>query len=162
MSSYTLSSGLRKFRAGWKAYLSQSIIAGLTTILILLFLNLEHAVVIAALGASAFIVFGRPFDLTARPYNVIGGHLVGFAAGSLCAMVPHSSLFATLVCYGMAVGISVFVMVVVNMQHPPASATALGMAIRGYSAESLIAVLTITLVLSFVHYVLKPYLRNLF
>jgi len=50
----------------------------------------------------------------------------------------------------------------VNMQHPPASATALGMAIRGYSAESLIAVLTITLVLSFVHYVLKPYLRNLF
>jgi len=162
MNSYTISSGLRKFRTGWKAYITQSLVAGITTTFILLVLNLEHAVIIAALGASAFIVFGRPFDLTARPYNVIGGHLVGFTIGSLCATMPHASAFATLSLYGLAVGLSVFLMVLLNMQHPPASATALGIAMRGYSSEALVGVLTITLVLAFVHYVLKPYLRNLF
>ncbi|MBN1857190.1 MAG: HPP family protein [Dehalococcoidia bacterium] len=162
MSTYTFRSGFRRFRVGWKAYLLQSAGAGLTTSLILLFLNLEHAVVIAALGASAFIVFGRPFDLTARPVNVIGGHLIGFAVGSLCATIPHSSMYPTLFCYGLAVGVSVFLMVLLNTQHPPASGTALGIAMRGYSHEAFIAVITITLVLAFVHYVLKPHLRNLF
>ena len=162
MSSYSVGSGLRKFRSAWKAYLVQSVVAGLTTLLILLLLNLEHAVVIAALGASAFIVFGRPFDITARPQNVIGGHMVGFAVGSLCAAIPHLTPVSTLGCYALSVGLSIFIMAILNMQHPPAAGTALGMAVRGCSEEAFAAVLTITIVLAVVHLVLKPRLRNLF
>jgi len=162
MSSYSVGSGFRKFKSAWKAYVVQSVVAGLTTLLILLFLTLEHAVVIAALGASAFIVFGRPFDITARPQNLIGGHLVGFAVGSLCAAVPHLTPVTTIGCYALSVGCSIFLMAVLNMQHPPAAGTALGMSIRGCSEEALVAVLTITLVLSVVHFVLKPRLHNLF
>ncbi len=162
MSSHSVASGLEKFRSGWKPYVLQSLIAGLTTFVILLFLTLEHAVVIAALGASAFIVFGRPYDLTARPQNLIGGHLIGFAVGSLCAVIPHLTTLSTLACYALSVGLSILIMSILNMQHPPAAGTALGMSIRGCSEEAFAAVLTITLVLAIVHFVLKPRLRNLF
>ena len=162
MSSYTFRDGLIRFRAAWKTYVAQSAVAGLTSFLILLFLSAEHAVVIAAMGASAFIVFARPFDLTARPRNLIGGHFIGFIVGSLCALVPHEAMLAGLAVYSLAVGLSVFLMVLLYMQHPPAAATALGMAMRGPSEEAFAAILTITIVLSVVHLVLRPRLRNLF
>jgi CBS-domain-containing membrane protein len=68
----------------------------------------------------------------------------------------------TLTCDAFAVGFSIFVMVVVNMQHPPAAATALGMALRGFSEPALAAIITITLILALFHVILRPYLRNLF
>jgi CBS-domain-containing membrane protein len=153
---------LVRFRKLWKAYVFQSAIAGLTTYIILLVLSLENAVVIAALGASAFIVFGRPFDLTARARNVIGGHMIGFAMGSLCALLPHTSMMITVAWYALSVGLSIFLMVVLYMQHPPAAATALGVTISGSSEQTVLAVITITLGLAVVHYVLRPRLRNLF
>jgi len=53
-------------------------------------------------------------------------------------------------------------MVTFYMQHPPAAATALGVAMRGCSQEMVFAILTITLGLAVAHYLFKPYLRNLF
>ena len=162
MSSYTFRDGLIRFRARWKPYVLQSAVAGVTSFLILLFLSVEHAVVIAAMGASAFIVFSRPFDLTARARNLIGGHMIGFTVGSLCALIPHEGTMVGLAVYSLAVGLSVFFMVLLYMQHPPAAATALGMAMRGPSEQAFAAILTITIVLSVVHLVLKSRLRNLF
>ena len=151
-----------RFRKLWKAYVVQSAIAGGTTFVILLVLSAENAVVIAALGASAFIVFARPFDLTARARNVIGGHLIGFVIGSLCALLPQTSILTTVGWYALSVGVSVFLMVLFYMQHPPAAATALGVAMRGCSEEMVLAIVTITFGLAVVHYALKPRLRNLF
>jgi len=162
LSSYTFRDGFIRFRARWKPYVLQSAVAGLTSFMILLFLSVEHAVVIAAMGASAFIVFARPFDLTARPRNLIGGHMIGFIVGSLCALIPHEGTMVGLAVYSLAVGLSVFLMVLLYMQHPPAAATALGMAMRGPSEQAFAAILTITIVLSVVHLVLRPHLRNLF
>ncbi len=162
MNVYSLASSVVRFRKLWKSYLIQSALAGLTTYVILMILSRESAVVIAALGASAFIVFARPFDLTARPRNVIGGHLIGFGVGSLCAMGPQPTTEVTLIWYALAVSLSVFLMVAFYTQHPPAAATALGAAMRGCSQDMLLAIITITLALSLAHYFLKPYLRNLF
>ena len=160
--SYGVASGLERFRSAWKSYVLQSFLAGMTTLVILLALSLENSVVIAALGASAFIVFGRPFDLTARSRNVIGGHMLGFLVGSACCLLPEEPAFASLLSYALAVGLSVFIMVVLYMQHPPAAATALGVAVQGSSWEAFLAILTFTLVLSVVHFALKSRLRNLF
>jgi CBS-domain-containing membrane protein len=162
MNVYSAASSLHRFRKSWKSYVLQSTFAGLTSFFILLVLNLENAVVIAALGASAFIVFGRPFDLTARARNVIGGHMIGFVVGSVCALLPQSSTVMTLGWYALSVGLSIFLMVLFYLQHPPAAATALGVAMRGCSQEMLFAVVTITLGLAIAHYLLKPRLRNLF
>ena len=162
MNVYTVAHALRRFRKYWKAYVIQSALAGMTVYLILLALSLENAVVISALGASAFIVFARPFDLTARARNVIGSHMIGFVVGSLCALLPQTSTAATVGWYALAVGVSIFLMVVFYFQHPPAAATALGLAMRGCSEEMIIAILTITLGLAAAHFILKPHLRNLF
>lgn len=162
MNVYSVASALLRFRKSWKSYVLQSMFAGLTSFAILLVLSLENAVVIAALGASAFIVFARPFDLTARPRNVVGGHMIGFVVGSLCALLPQSSTVMTLGWYALSVGLSVFLMVLFYLQHPPAAATALGVAMRGCSQEMIFAIITITFGLAATHYILKPRLRNLF
>jgi CBS-domain-containing membrane protein len=162
LSPYGLRDGLIRFRAAWKPYVVQSFAAGLSTFIIMFLLSIEHAVVIAALGASTFIVFARPFDLTARSRNLVGGHLIGFAVGSLCGLVPCEALVGELLLYSLAVGVSVFLMVLTYTQHPPAAATALGMAMRGPSEQALAAVLTITLLLALFHFLLRPHLRNLF
>jgi CBS-domain-containing membrane protein len=162
VSVYSVASALVRIRKSWRAYVAQSAIAGATVFIILMLLSLENAVVIAALGASAFIVFGRPFDLTARTRNVIGGHMIGFVVGSLCALLPQVSTTATVGWYALSVGVSILLMVMFYMQHPPAAATALGVAMRGCSEQMIMAIFTITLGLAAAHFILKPYLRNLF
>lgn len=152
---------MRKFRLSWKNYIFQSFLATLTVFLVLLFLNIEHAVVIAAIGATTFIVFAMPNDITANPRNIIGGHLISFSIGSLCALIPQPSLWCSLMAYSLAVGFSIFIMVVIDTEHPPAAATALGLAITGFSLEAAIAVVTSAALLSLAHHFLKPLLRDL-
>ena len=150
-----------EFKALWKNYLYQSLLATVVVFIVLFVLNIEHAVVIASIGASAFIVFTMPGNITAKPRRVIGGHLVGLLSGSLCALIPHHSLFPAIVIYALAVGISICLMVAIDVEHPPASGTALGVAITGFSYEILLAVLTSSIVLSLAHRFCKKFLRDL-
>ena len=150
-----------KFRSLWKNYIFQSFLAALTIFLVLLFLTIEHAVVIAAIGATAFIVFAMPRNVTANSRNIIGGHLVGLFSGSLCALIPQPSFLCSIMAYSLAVGLSIFIMVIIDTEHPPAAATALGVAITGFSLSASIAVITSVIVLSLAHHFLKPFLRDL-
>jgi len=150
-----------KFRLWWKNYVWQSFLAALTIFLVLLFLNLEHVVVIAAIGATAFIVFTTPDNITAHSKNIIGGHLIGFSVGCLCALIPQLSLWCSIISYSLAVGLSIFIMLIVDAGHPPAAATALGLAIMGFSLDAAIAVVTSAVLLALIHRFLKPFLKNL-
>jgi CBS-domain-containing membrane protein len=150
-----------KFKLFWKNYIFQTFLAALTIFIVLLFLSVEHAVIIAAIGATAFIVFAMPQNITANSKNIIGGHLVGLLIGSLCALIPQPSLWYSIMAYSLAVGLSIFIMIVIGAGHPPAAATALGLAIMGFSLNAAIAVVTSVVLLSLAHHFLKPYLRNL-
>jgi len=152
---------VEELRLFWKNYISQSFLATLTIFIVLLFLSIEHAVIIASIGATAFIVFAMPKSITAKPRNVIGGHLVGFLSGCLCALIPHPSFLYSILLYSLAVGLSIFVMVVIDTEHPPASGTALGFAITGFDLNAAIALITSVIILSLVHHFFKPYLRDL-
>lgn len=152
---------VEEFRLFWRNYVLQSLFATVTVFTVLLVLSLERAVIVASIGASAFIVFAMPRNITAKPRNVIGGHLVGIVCGSLFALVPHSSPLLATAIYSCAVGCSIFVMVITDTEHPPASATALGVAIGGFSWSSASAVLTAAIVLSLVHRYFRPFLRDL-
>ncbi|MEA3225762.1 MAG: HPP family protein, partial [Planctomycetota bacterium] len=124
---------IREFRAYWKNYVFQSLLATLVIFFILLSLSFqEDAVIIASLGATAFIVFAMPNQITARSRNIIGGYIVGFLCGFVCSLVPiaevmNESLGHSLL-YAVAVGLSIFIMVVIDTEHPPASGVALGVA----------------------------------
>ena len=75
-----------KFKSNWKSYVIQSSFAALSVFIIILILKMEHAVVIASIGATAFIVFAMPNNITAKPKKIIGGHLVGLITGSFFAI----------------------------------------------------------------------------
>lgn len=152
---------VEEFRLFWKNYIFQSFLATLTIFIVLLFLSIEHAVIIASIGATAFIVFAMPKSITAKPRNVIGGHLVGLLSGCLCALIPHPSFLYSILLYSLAVGLSIFVMVVTDTEHPPASGTALGFAITGFDLNTAIALMISVIILSLAHYLLRPYLKDL-
>jgi CBS-domain-containing membrane protein len=145
----------------WKNYLYQSFLATIIVFIVLLLLAAEHVVVIASIGATAFIVFTMPRNITAKPRRVIGGHLVGLFSGSLCALIPHSSTTSSIIIFSLAIGISICLMVALDVEHPPASGTALGVAITGFSPGVMIAVLTSSLILSLAHHFSKRFLKDL-
>ncbi|MFC1902035.1 HPP family protein [Chloroflexota bacterium] len=145
----------------WKNYLYQSLLATVMVFIVLLLLTVENAVVIASIGATAFIVFTMPRSITAKPRRVIGGHLVGLLAGSLCALIPHSTTLSSITVFALAVGISICLMVALDVEHPPASGTALGVAITGFSPGVMVTIITSSLVLSLAHHFSKKFLRDL-
>jgi len=151
----------REFPRLWKNYLYQSFLATVIIFIVLLLLTIEHVVVIASIGATAFIVFTMPRNITAKPRRVIGGHLVGLFSGSLCALIPHSSTLSSIIVFSLAVGISICLMVALDVEHPPASGTALGIALTGFSPSVMIAVLTSSIVLSLAHHFSKRFLKDL-
>ena len=150
-----------EFRRLWKNYLYQSCLATAVIFIILLLLTVEHAVVIASIGATAFIIFTMPRSITAKPRRVIGGHIVGLLSGSLCALIPHSAILSAIAVYSLAVGITILLMVTLDVEHPPASGTALGIAITGYSPYVMLAVITSSIVLALAHHFLKRFLKDL-
>lgn len=152
---------IEEFRLYWKYYVLQSLFATVAVFVVLYFLSLQNAVIIASLGASTFIVFAMPDSITAKPRNVVGGHLVGLFWGSVFSYAPHAAMVECLVCYALAVGLSIFTMVVTDTEHPPASGTALGVAITGMSPHVLVAVVLAIVLLSLIHRFFKPYLRDL-
>ncbi len=145
----------------WKNYIYQSLIATIIIFIILLMLDRENAVVIASIGSSAFIVFTMPRMITARPRRLIGGHIIGLISGSLCALIPHTATITSISVFALAVGISMFLMVALDFEHPPASGTALGVAITGFSVSVMLAVVTSSLVLSLAHHFSRRFLKDL-
>ena len=150
-----------EFRLYWKHYVLQSILATCSVFIVLYFLSLQEAVIVASIGATAFIVFTMPNNITAQSRNVIGGHLVGLFYGFLFSFIPHSALTFSILIYSMAVGASIFTMVVTDTEHPPAAGTALGVVITGIRLDVLITVVMSIIILSLIHRLFKPYLRDL-
>ena len=132
------------------------------SIFIITFILYNNPVVIASIGSTAFIVFSMPNSITAQPRRIIGGHLVGFFVGSCFAIFPfmHVTLFTAL-WYALSVGITLFIMVVMDFEHPPAAGTALGMTLVGYTSSSAVAIIISVFILAFIGYVAKPFLRDL-
>ena len=151
----------KEFREHWKHYVLQSLLATATIAVVLVFLTLENAVIVASVGASTFIVFAMPKNITAKPRNLIGGHMAGMLVGSMFHFIPHALPMAAVIVYAAAVGVSIFLMVVLDMEHPPASGTTLGVVISGFSWGVGAAVLTATVILSLVHRFCNRWIRDL-
>ncbi len=155
-----------------KNYIIQSLLATASVAVILYFVEvLTHAAIVAALGASAFIVFAMPGTITAQPRRLIGGHAVGLASGAFCYFVVLNLLLGQLatrwefipwcVC-ALAVGLSIFLMAITNTEHPPASATALGVVAHGWSNQMAIFILVCAIGLAVFRRLFRRYLIDLY
>ena len=70
-------------------------------------------------------------------------------------------IFFAAIWHSLSVGITVFIMVVFDLEHPPAAGTALGMTLVGYNSSSSFAILISVILLAFISYVAEPFLRDL-
>jgi len=150
-----------EWRQFWRYYVLQSILATLSVFIVLYFLSLQNAVIIASIGATAFIVFAMPDNITAQARNVIGGQLVGLLYGFLFSLIPQPALIYSIIIYSLAVGATIFTMVVTDTEHPPAAGTALGVAMTGISLDVFIAVIISIILLSLIHRFFKSHMKDL-
>jgi len=146
-----------KFKRLWKYYLLQSLLAAFALFILVLVLGKERIVVISAMGATAFIVFAMPTSVSAQTRNVIGGHLVGLA----CGAVFYFTSLPYFLEYPLAVGIAIFLMVTLDVEHPPAAGTALAVVINEVSLNAFIVIMVSAVVLSQCRYYLRRYLKDL-
>lgn len=160
---------IQEVTSHWRNYVFQSLLATSAIFCVLLFL--EHAdegkeVVVASLGATAFVVFALPNSFSAQPYNVIGGHIVGLVCGCLgywlLNSLPNPDQFiAEAGIHAITVGIAIFIMVVINTEHPPAAGTALGAAVGGPGNRLFFSVLFFAILFTIIRLSMKKHLRDL-
>jgi len=146
-----------KFKKLWKHYLLQSVLAGGIFSILVFALGRERIVLISAMGATSFIVFAMPNTVSAKTRNVVGGHLVGLASGAILYFLTLPYLLA----YPLVVGIAIFLMVTLGLEHPPAAGTALAVVVNEVSYDAFITVMVSALVLSQCRYYMRHYLRDL-
>ncbi len=146
-----------KFKKLWPYYIFQSLLAMVVVFVIVLVFE-DSFVIISSMGATAFICFALPKNVSAQTRHVIGGHLVGLCCGAIfmltglpdCVEIP------------MAVGLAIFFMVALDVEHPPAAGTALAVAINHVvTLQIAIAIMVGALVISQCRYMMRGFLKDL-
>lgn len=150
-----------KFLKHWRKYLIQSPYAVTTVFFIIITLS-NSPVIIASIGATAFIVFAMPNNIATEPKRIIGGHFLGFFIGSCFAVFQFMDvvLFKVL-WFLLLLGIAILFMVVLELEYPLAAGTALGMTLIAYSSTSVMTIFIRVLFLAIVGHLSKPYLKDL-
>jgi len=161
----------KKFKKHTLKYLFQCLLATLTILAVLIFLDiLNEAALITALGASAFIVFTMPSQYSSDPRRLIGGYFVGLLVGFIFYLIASLDIgidifinsTSSLVVFGsLAVGLSIFIMAVTNTEHAPAAGIALGLVISKWDFLTIIFILCAVFWLAGIKIVLKKYLMDL-
>lgn len=144
-------------------------LAGIVVFVLLLVLDaVTQTVLIAALGASAFIAFAVPRSPHSGPRHMIGGYIVGILAGSLMSALKAlidvsvvSDHAVMIICGAIAISLAMFTMVVTRTEHPPAAALALGLVLNEWSLLTLFVVLVGVIGLSVVKQIVLPALLDL-
>jgi CBS-domain-containing membrane protein len=160
-TKYMSKNFLKDFTLHWKNYILQSLLAVIVVFIVLTILSINKAVIVASIGATAFIIFAMPKSITAKPRNVIGGYIVGILVGSLFFLIPKETTLTANMLYALAVGLSILIMVIIDTEHPPASGVALGVALEGLNIEVTTTILVGIIVMSMIHHIFRNKLRDL-
>ena len=105
----------------------------------------------ASFGSSTVIVFGYPGNAFAQPKNIFFGHLLTSFIGIFFLTFFEVNFFTI----GIAVGISVMLMIAFKVTHPPAGGNPIAVMIGGVSFQFLIfpvMVGTITIIIGGIIY----------
>ena len=161
----------KKFRKNTTKYIFQCILATLTFLAILLFLDiLNEIAIITALGASTFIVFTMPKQYSSDPRRLIGGYLIGLVVGFIFYSISTSYFIediitnhtTSFIIFGStAVGFSIFIMAITNSEHAPAAGIALGLVINKWDYLTIIYIILAILWMYGIKTLLRKYLMDL-
>jgi len=161
----------RKFMTHKARYIVQCCLATVCILVVLVILKaISNAAVIVALGASTFTVFAAPTAKLARPRYLIGGYIVGLLVGTAffwlsrvlpVPEIPYLHSFPYLVYGAPAVGVTMFVMVITNTEHPPGASLALGLVLGEWNTLTIVVALTGIIVLCVLKWLLRKQLIGL-
>jgi len=161
----------KKFKKNKFKYIFQCVLASITVLAVLIFLDvLNETAIITALGASAFVVFITPTRYSSDPRRLIGGYIVGLSVGFLLFLISQTNFITdifkseTLILIflgAIAVGVALFIMAITNTEHAPAAGIALGLVINKWDYLTIIFILIAILWMSIVRKLLKNYLMDL-
>ncbi len=152
---------INKLKTFWKSYLVQSVLAMAVTGIVFWILSLRNAVIVSSLGATAFIIFCAPSSPPAQPVRCLGGQAAGCILGGIGVLLLNYWSINPILVYSLMIGLSFFLMITLDLYHPPAAGTALGIAIADSYSRVLITVLFAVLLLLVFRRLLKKYLRDL-
>ena len=161
-----------KVKSNPRSYIFQCSLAFFALLIVLLVeeVGLDRVVMIAAIGSTSFVLFVTPHSSTANPRHVIGGHLVALLVGSAFAVFSGTPVGQNLLTQvplvldveaALAVALSIFLMAATDTEHAPAAGTALGVVVHGFGWGLILFVVSSAIMLSFVHTMLRPRLRDL-
>ncbi|MFQ5952027.1 MAG: HPP family protein [Candidatus Omnitrophota bacterium] len=159
----------KKFKENKRQYIFQSLLAGFTVALALVFLDVvRQPVIIASFGASAFVAFTVPHLRISGPKNLIGGYVVGVIVGVLIHNLAEifNSIYLldrimTVIAGGAAVVLAVFFMTITDTEHAPATSIALGLVINEWTYHTVILILLGIIIISTVQRFLRPQMIDL-
>lgn len=162
----------KKFKKYKFRFLFQCLLATLSILSALLFLDiLTETAVITSLGASAMIVFTMPHKYTADIRRLIGGYLVGIFVGFIFYMVtisihtvtiePTDPTLPLILLAAVSVGVSIFIMTVLNAEHAPAAGVALGLVIQDWNYVTIIFIIITVVWMALVKNLLKNWMIDL-
>ncbi len=131
-----------KFSDNKKRYIFQCLAATFIVYLVLTSLSIVSSdLVIASVASTAFIIFSAPHGEGARTRYILGGYLIGFLMGGLCYylmklcmyLMPSLHVHFDEIFGALAIGLSIFVMVILDLEHPPACSAALALIINDWN-----------------------------
>ncbi|MCK4707867.1 MAG: HPP family protein [Gammaproteobacteria bacterium] len=111
-------------------------IIGISVTYLISYLTLDAesaALIVPSMGASAVLLFAVPHGALSQPWSLFMGHLVSAFIGVSCYILVPDIIIAA----GLAVGLSIGAMHVLNCIHPPGGATALAAVIGGPAIHEL-------------------------
>lgn len=154
----------KKFPANKNKYYFQCLVATVVCLPILMTLSLvSNEVVIVSIASTSFLVFSSPHTERSKARYVLGGYLVGFVVGlffyllTLLAdkFLPLPPSYLDELFGALAIGVSIFIMLVMDLEHPPASAVALALVINQWNIWTILVTFISLFVLLMAKYLLK-------
>lgn len=152
-------------------YIAQCLMATLAVLFTLYALTvIVNTIVIASIGATAFIVFSEPHKSLTDDLVIVSSYLAATVIGSLCwfavLYLPAIELgqlnqHYTEILGALAVGLTMLFCVVFDQQHPPAASLALGLVIDEWSLPTIFVTVAGLAMILGARYLLRRYLINL-
>ncbi|MEF8848663.1 MAG: HPP family protein [Candidatus Thermoplasmatota archaeon] len=156
-----------KFRKYPAKYILQCILASITVLVILVFLDVvNETAIIGALGATTFIVFTTPKRYSSDSKRLIGGYSVGLIVGYIFYLISKNYILIDnkimlITSAALAVGFASFLMSLTNTEHAPAAGISLGLVLNQWDHTTIIFILGAVAWLWIVKKTLNPWLMNL-
>ena len=148
---------LYKLKQDWTHYIFQCFLAVLSIGIIVFVIGNEKVVIISSLAATAFICFMMPKTHSAQTRRVIGGYIVALICGAAFRLIALPPVIG----YPAVVGIVMFLMVILDFEHPPAAGVAISVTINEVNLAAVAAIMISIIVISQLRYYLRHWIKDL-